>query len=145
MSPLKSIGGLLTMELKSQKWSAAIPFSWCAPAYAHGPGGSTDAGTLYHLSRASPDHSAQCSPPYENHLHKGAPNKEVKTPSQKLQGKGAVVLTHVELSNKACHVVMFEVFWQNFFGKASLVKHVETGPSLKERPVRFWELVNRTF
>ncbi len=55
-------------------------------------------------------------------------------------GKG--VLTHVELANEARHIIVFKVLWQNFLGKASLVKHMETGPSLKQRIVRNAELVN---
>ncbi len=46
------------------------------------------------------------------------------------------VLTHVELANEARHIIVFKVLWQNFLGKASLVKHMETGPSLKQRIVR---------
>lgn len=52
------------------------------------------------------------------------------------------LLTHVELSNEARHIVVFKVLWQNFLGKASLVKHMETSPSLKQRIVRNVELVN---
>ena len=44
------------------------PSSWCVPACVRVPGGSTDVGTLCRLSPASPDRSAQCSPPYGNHL-----------------------------------------------------------------------------
>lgn len=40
-------------------------------------------------------------------------------------------LTHVELSNKAGHIIVLEVLRQDFLGKASLVKHMETSPSLK--------------
>lgn len=41
-------------------------------------------------------------------------------------------LTHVELSDEARHVVVFEVLWQDFLGEASLVKHMKAGPSLKD-------------
>lgn len=47
----------------------SIPFSWCAPACAHVLGENINVGTLYHLSQASPDHSAQCLPPYGSHLN----------------------------------------------------------------------------
>lgn len=49
--------------------SVHIPSSWCAPTCVRVLGESTDVGTLYRLSQASPDRSAQCSPPYGNHLN----------------------------------------------------------------------------
>ena len=42
------------------------------------------------------------------------------------------VLTHVELSNEAGHVIVLKVFGKNLFGKPALVKDVETCSSLKE-------------
>ncbi len=120
----------------------SVPSSWCAPTCACVPGGSTDVGTLCHLSQASPDRSAQCSPPYGNHLNSKHTQhmfryipkmwKEEKENSREVRRRGErSVLTHVELSNEACHVIVFKVFWKNFLGKASLIKHMETGPSLK--------------
>lgn len=49
--------------------SVHIPSSWCVPTCVRVLEESTDVGTLYRLSQASPDHSAQCSPPYGNHLN----------------------------------------------------------------------------
>lgn len=42
-------------------------------------------------------------------------------------------LTHVELTNKARHVVVFKVLWQNLLCESSLVEHVKTSTSLKRR------------
>lgn len=42
-----------------------------------------------------------------------------------------ILLTHVELSNEARHVVVLEELWQNLFGEATLVKHMETGSALR--------------
>lgn len=42
------------------------------------------------------------------------------------------LLTHVELSDEASHVVVFEILWQDFLSEASLVKDMETRPRLKE-------------
>lgn len=42
-----------------------------------------------------------------------------------------MILTHVELAYKACHVIVFEVFGQNIFGKPALVKNMEAGARLE--------------
>lgn len=42
-----------------------------------------------------------------------------------------MILTHVELAYKACHVIVFEVFGQNLFGKSTLVKNMEAGARLE--------------
>lgn len=41
------------------------------------------------------------------------------------------VLTHVELSDEAGHVVVFEELWKNLFGEATLIKHVEACSALQ--------------
>lgn len=46
------------------------------------------------------------------------------------------LLTHVELTNKACHVVVFKVLWQNFLCKSSLVEYMKTSSSLKQEIFR---------
>lgn len=39
-------------------------------------------------------------------------------------------LTHIELANKAGHVVVLEVFRKHFFGEPALVKHMKAVAAL---------------
>lgn len=46
---------------------------------------------------------------------------------------GLIRLTHIELSNKAGHVVVLEVFRKHFFGEPALVKHMEAVAVLRSQ------------
>lgn len=129
--PLWSVSFLLVYRVC---FCVHVPSSWYAPACARAPGGNTDAGIPCHLSQASPGHSARCSPPYGNHLKQHTQKKvEINAVMEERRREDKCVLTHVELSNKARHIIVFKVLRQDFLGKASLVKHMKTCPSLKQQ------------
>lgn len=48
-------------------------------------------------------------------------------------GAHTSTLTHVQLPDKAGHVVVLEIFGQHLFGKAALVEHMEAGAILQRR------------
>lgn len=51
-----------------------------------------------------------------------------------------LILTHVELAYKTRHVVVFEVFGQNFLGKSALVENMKAGPGLELENIEAKEL-----
>lgn len=95
----------------------SIPFSWCAPACVHVLAESTDVGTLYHPSQASPDHSAQCSPLYGIHLNT-QDTRVCEVMSRQSSGLGTEGYSHM----LSCRTKLAILLCLKYFGRTSLAK-----------------------